>query len=122
MAANIEKMKELFADEKLAKEVLAIENAEDAQEWFSDHGVELTMAEVNGLAAVLNRIASGELTEEQLKQAASGELSEEELTGVAGGLGGLDSQTVKECLVTGSVMGVISGLTIGGMLAAFFAW
>ena len=102
MATNVEKMKELFSDEKLVREVLTIEKAEDAQAWFSDHGVELTLDEVNELGVVLNKIASGEVTEEQLKRAADGEMSEEELTQVAGGLSGTD----------------IAGYIIGGSMGA----
>ena len=121
MAINIEKMQELFSNEELAKEILNIEKAEDAQAWFSDHGVELTMDELNAFASVLNKIGSGELTEEQLKRAADGEMNEEELAQIAGGAD-IDGVTIYSCLVGGSVGGVVSGLLIGGCCVLACGW
>lgn len=119
MATNVEKMKELFSDEKLVREVLTIEKAEDAQAWFSDHGVELTLDKVNELGVVLNKIASGEVTEEQLKRAADGEMSEEELTQVAGGLSGTD---IAGYIIGGSLGGAVSGMAIGTVCILALGW
>ena len=38
------------------------------------------------IGGILNKLASGEITQEQVQKAANGELSEEELEHVAGGL------------------------------------
>ena len=119
MAINVEKMQELFSNEELAKEILNIEKAEDAQAWFSAHGVELTMDELKAFADVFNKILSGEVTEEQLERIAGGELSEEELAQVAGGI---DGTTVYSCIVGGSLGGAVSGMLIGGVCVLAFGW
>ena len=106
MTDKVEKILKIFNDEKLFNEMLSMENAEDAQEWFSEHGADLTIEEVNSLAVFLNKLSSGEITEEQLKKAASGELEEDELELIAGGSG--------TDVAAGIIIGVMGGGTLAG--------
>ena len=65
---------------------MSIEESESAQEWFSNHGVDISLDEVKKLGELFAKIANGEITEKQLRDAAGsdGELSENELSEVAG--------------------------------------
>ena len=85
MDNRIEKMQELMKDEAFVKEMLAKETPEDAQIFFEEHGVEMTLDECRGLYELLDKAANGEISEETLKKAADGELTEEEMEAVAGG-------------------------------------
>ena len=85
MDNKIEKLKEIFQDEALAKEVLSIDKPEDAQEWFDEHGVQLSLDEIKDMGGLCKKIASGEITEDTLQKASKGELTPEELETVAGG-------------------------------------
>ena len=85
MDNRIEKMKELMQDEAFVNELVTKETPEDAQLFFEEHGVEMTLDECRGLYELLDKVANGEISEETLKKAADGELTEEELEAVAGG-------------------------------------
>lgn len=119
MNERAEKLKEIFEDKELAKELLSIEEAEDAQKWFSDHGAELTMDEVKSLGNLFAKIADGEITEEQLRAAAGsdGELSEEELENVAGGIIFID-----DFIIMGGIILGMGGLVTLGASAYFHKW
>ncbi len=116
MTANVERLNKILNDEKLFNEMISVEKAEDAQKWFSEHDVELTIDEVNALAGFLNKLSSGEISEEQLKKASSGELEEDELALIAGGSG--------TDIAAGIIAGVMGGGTIAGaawVICAAFA-
>ena len=78
-----EKVIEIFKGEALAKEVLAIDNPEDAQAWFSDHGIEFTVDELKDMADKINRLSKGEKVRESSTD--TDELSEDDLENVVGG-------------------------------------
>ncbi len=106
---NLERMKELLADEAFVKGLLALETAQEVQEALSQKGVELTVEDIELIADFLNRYQAGELTgkeEKAIKAAQSfkdGELSDEELEEVAGGCGGL---------IMAILIAIVSGVTI----------
>ena len=85
MDNRIEKIQELVKDEEFVKELVTKGTAEDAQIFFEEHGVEMTLDEVRSIGELLDKVAKGEISEETLKKAADGELTEEELEAVAGG-------------------------------------
>lgn len=75
MAANSEKMKELFQDQAFLEELFSKESAEDAQALLKERGVEMTVEELNQFRKTLmDRMEGG-----------GGELSEDDLENVAGG-------------------------------------
>ncbi|MBE5837541.1 hypothetical protein [Butyrivibrio sp.] len=90
MRDTIEKMKEIFENETLLKEMFSNEKPEDAQNWLSEHGVELSLDQIKALGDILKKVASGEITKEQLESAANGELSEDDLEEVSGGYSALE--------------------------------
>lgn len=69
------KLEELMKDEAFVDAIFSKESSEEVQKLFAEKGVELTMEEVEGLAAaVLQAAPEG-----------NGELSEDALDSVAGG-------------------------------------
>ena len=87
---NVEKLKEVLADEGFVKSLFALENAAEVQAALKEKGVEMTEEEVTALCGFFAKVKSGEISREQLEQwaaqAESGELSEEMLEKVAGGI------------------------------------
>ena len=86
---NMEKMKEVFADEAFVKGLFELETAAEVQAALKEKGVELTEEEILSVRDVLAKVESGEISAEQLeqwtKQVESDELPEELLEQVAGG-------------------------------------
>ena len=89
---NIEKIKEIFADEAFVKGLFELETAAEVRVALKEKGVEMSEEEILGIRDLLIKVESGEISAEQAeqwsKQAESGELSEELLEQVAGGLAG----------------------------------
>ena len=79
---NLERIKEILADEAFVKGLLVLETAQEVQEALSQKGVELTVEDIELIADLLNRYQAGELTgkeEKAIKAAQSfkdGELSD----------------------------------------------
>ena len=69
------KLEELMKDEAFVKAMFSKESSEEVQKLFAENGVELTMEEVEDIAAAILKAAPAE----------EGELSEEALGSVAGG-------------------------------------
>ena len=67
------------------------------------------MDEIMSIGGILNKLASGEITQEQVQKAANGELSEEELKHVAGGLE-WDSDDPNCWALAGSGIGAVIGI------------
>ena len=86
---NIEKIKEVFADEAFVKGLFELESAAEVQAALKEKGVELTEEEIFAIRDLLVKVANGEIAAEQLEQwaaqAESGELPEELLEQVSGG-------------------------------------
>ena len=86
---NIEKIKEIFADEAFVKGLFELETAAEVQAALKEKGVEISEEEILGIRDLLGKVESGEISVEQMEQWAaqveSGELSDEMLEQVAGG-------------------------------------
>ena len=86
---NMEKMKEIFADEAFVKSLFELESAGEVQTVLKEKGVELTEEEIFAIREMLLKVADGEISVKQLEQWATqaerGELSEELLEQVSGG-------------------------------------
>ncbi len=89
MDKRTEKMTELMKNKEFVNKLLTIENPVDVQAYFEENGLELSMDEVKQLGTMLSKVASGEISHEQIEKAANGELSEEELESAAGGMVGI---------------------------------
>ena len=89
-----EKLKEIFSDEKLVKEVFAIEAPEDARDWFEEHGVELSLDEIRAMGEAIKKAANGEeLGEDDLEDVTGGSL-----TAIAIVAGGIAIAGIIKCL------------------------
>ena len=86
---NVEKMKEVFADEAFVKSLFELDSAAEVQAALKEKGIEMTEDEILGIRDLLAKMESGEISAEQAeqwsKQAESGELPDEVLEQVAGG-------------------------------------
>ena len=86
---NLEKIKEIFADEAFVKGLFELETAAEVQAALKEKGVEISEEEILGIRDLLGKVESGEISVEQMEQWAaqveSGELSDEMLEQVAGG-------------------------------------
>ena len=106
---NLEKIKEIFADEAFVKGLFELETAAEVQTALKEKGIELTEEEIFAIREMFLKVADGEISAEQLEQWAvqteSGELSEELLEQVSGG----------------SVLGTIGLALIGAACVAAFA-
>ena len=80
---NIEKIKEVFADEAFVKSLFEMETVAEVQTALKEKGIEVPEQEILAVRDIIAKVDSGELSIEQLK---SGELPEEMLEHVAGGL------------------------------------
>lgn len=87
---NVEKMKEVFADEAFVKGLFELETAAEVQTALKEKGIELTEEEIFGIREMFLKVADGEISAEQLEQwavqAESGELPDELLEQVSGGI------------------------------------
>ena len=105
---NMEKMKEIFADEAFVKSLFELESAGEVQAALKEKGVELTEEQILGIRDLLGKVESGEISVEQAerwsKQAESGELSDEMLEQVAGGLAGT------------TILAIYVGVFVGGQV------
>ena len=71
------KLEELMKDEAFLDAIFSKESSEEVQKLFAEKGVELTMEEVDGLAAAILQAApegNGELSEDALDSVAGGTL------------------------------------------------
>ena len=81
---NTEKIKEVFADEAFVKGLFKLGSAAEMQAALKEKGVEMTEQEILTVRELLRKVASGEISGEQMEK---GELPEELLEQVAGGIG-----------------------------------
>ena len=105
MSGRLSGLKEIFENEELAKEVLSIEQPEDAQEWFNEHDVDITLEEVKELGSLISKISSGEISKDMLDKASSGEMTEDELENVAGGALTADDKMGISFLIAAVIIG-----------------
>lgn len=107
---NIERVKEVFADEAFAKSVFELETVSEVQAALKEKGIELSEEEITSIQDALMKVKTGEITKEQIEkwsvQLENGELSEEALEMVSGGTISLIAFLIIELVG----VGIISGL------------
>ena len=107
---NIERVKEVFADEAFAKSVFELETASEIQAALKEKGIELSEEEITSIQDVLMKVKNGEVTKEQIEkwsvQLENGELSEEALELVSGGSITLIVLFVIQLALTGTAAGI----------------
>ena len=114
---NIERVKEVFADEAFAKSLFELETASEMQAALKEKGIELSEEEITSIQDVLMKVKNGEVTKEQIEkwsiQLENGELSEEALELVSGGIGPLSTIFMIAYLaITIGGFGTVSGLAL----------
>ena len=86
---NMEKIKEVFADEAFVKSLFELESAGEVQAALKEKGIELTEEEILSIRDFLLKVEEGDITKEQLEkwtvQLEDGEIPEEMLEQVSGG-------------------------------------
>lgn len=68
------KVQELCKNEDFLKKLFECEEPEDAQDYFKENGIELTLEEVKVLAVLLNLRAQDKITDEDLAKLERGEI------------------------------------------------
>ena len=113
---NMEKMKEVFADEAFVKGLFELDSAAAVQAALKEKGVEMTEDENLGVRELLIKLEKGEISAEQAelwsKQAESGELSDEVLEQVTGG------EIVIMAAVTITIGTILKWIGIGAAVGA----
>ena len=61
---NLEKIKEIFADEALVKGLFELETAAEVQAALKEKGVEMSEEEILGIRELLIKVESGEISVE----------------------------------------------------------
>ena len=79
MSNKTDRLKEIFSDRELVRELADIETSEAAREWFAAHGAELTAEEVEGLGYAFRTVKPADKANMEL-------LDLDELEDVAGGI------------------------------------
>ena len=118
---NIEKIKEVLANEAFVKGLFELESAAEVQAALQEKGVELTEEEILAVRDLLAKMENGEISAEQLED---GELSEEALEQVAGGIlliGSAIVITKVACIIAGAVAGA-AGAGVGTYFAIRNRW
>ena len=123
---NIEKMKEVFADEAFVKGLFELETAAEVQAALKEKGVELSEDEILGIRELFLKVEGGEISAEQLEkwveQAESGELSEELLEQVSGGISTLVAAAVVVFLARVGAAAAVAGVIYGTAHAIKNRW
>ena len=87
---NMDKLKEVFADEAFVEGLLQLESAAEVQEALKEKDIEMTEDDIISLRDIMVKVESGEVSEEQLEswaaQAEEGEIPEKMLELVSGGV------------------------------------
>ena len=106
MIRNNTKLSALLENKNFVVEMMSKETPEDVQKFFLDHGVEMTIDEINEIGKALADIENGTATDE---------LSEDSLENVAGGIGPLTAGAIAWGVVR------VVGAT-GGLALAAYKW
>ena len=113
---NIERVKEVFADEAFAKSVFELETASEIQAALKEKGIELSEEEITSIQGVLMKVKNGEVTKEQIEkwsvQLENGELSEEALELVSGGMDPISIMLIVSVIIQIAGTGTFCGLAI----------
>ena len=126
---NMDKLKEVFADEAFVEGLLQLESAAEVQEALKEKDIEMTEDDIISLRDTMVKVESGEVSEEQLEswaaQAEEGEIPEKMLELVSGGVITITA-LVLGALVTTLKMAAVgvgaAGVTVGASYAVRNRW
>ena len=126
---NMDKLKEVFADEAFVEGLLQLESAAEVQEALKEKDIEMTEDDIISLRDTMVKVESGEVSEEQLEswaaQAEEGEIPEEMLELVSGGVITITA-VLLGALVTTLKMAAVgvgaAGVTVGASYAVRNRW
>lgn len=128
---NQDKMMEILSDQTFIKSLWAMDTAGEVKEALSEKGIELTEEEILAVRDFIEKVESGEITQEQLdvlmECGEDGVLSEEALKLVSGGAVILTvsifyMSLIKVLVGTGVACGAIAGTTLGAVDAVKNRW
>ena len=126
---NMDKLKEVFADEAFVEGLLQLESAAEVQEALKEKDIEMTEDDIISLRDIMVKVESGEVSEEQLEswaaQSEEGEIPEEMLELVSGGVITITALLLG-CLATTLKMAAVgvgaAGVTVGASYAVRNRW
>lgn len=126
---NMDKLKEVFADEAFVEGLLQLESAAEVQEALKEKDIEMTEDDIISLRDIMVKVESGEVSEEQLEswaaQAEEGEIPEKMLELVSGGVITITALLLG-CLATTLKMAAVgvgaAGVTVGASYAVRNRW
>ena len=126
---NMDKLKEVFADEAFVEGLLQLESAAEVQEALKEKDIEMTEDDIISLRDIMVKVESGEVSEEQMEswaaQAEEGEIPEKMLELVSGGVVTITA-ILLGALVTTLKMAAVgvgaAGVTVGASYAVRNRW
>ena len=126
---NMDKLKEVFADEAFVEGLLQLESAAEVQEALKEKDIEMTEDDIISLRDIMVKVESGEVSEEQLEswaaQAEEGEIPEEMLELVSGGVITITALLLGTLVTTLKMAAVgvgAAGVTVGASYAVRNRW
>ena len=126
---NMDKLKEVFADEAFVEGLLQLESAAEVQEALKEKDIEMTEDDIISLRDIMVKVESGEVSEEQLEswaaQAEEGEIPEEILELVSGGVITITALLLGTLVTTLKMAAVgvgAAGVTVGASYAVRNRW
>ena len=115
---NMDKLKEVFADEAFVEGLLQLESAAEVQEALKEKDIEMTEDDIISLRDIMVKVESGEVSEEQMEswaaQAEEGEIPEEMLELVSGGI--VISTAAAIAWGIGYAICAVTGVAVGGWI------
>ena len=115
---NMDKLKEVFADEAFVEGLLQLESAAEVQEALKEKDIEMTEDDIISLRDIMVKVESGEVSEEQLEswaaQSEEGEIPEEMLELVSGGI--VISTAAAIAWGIGYAICAVTGVAVGGWI------
>ena len=126
---NMDKLKEVFADEAFVEGLLQLESAAEVQEALKEKDIEMTEDDIISLRDIMVKVESGEVSEEQLEswaaQSEEGEIPEEMLELVSGGVITITALLLGTLVTTLKMAAVgvgAAGVTVGASYAVRNRW
>ena len=126
---NMDKLKEVFADEAFVEGLLQLESAAEVQEALKEKDIEMTEDDIISLRDIMVKVESGEVSEEQLEswaaQAEEGEIPEKMLELVSGGVITITALVLGSLVTTLKMAAVgvgAAGVTVGASYAVRNRW
>lgn len=126
---NMDKLKEVFADEAFVEGLLQLESAAEVQEALKEKDIEMTEDDIISLRDIMVKVESGEVSEEQLEswaaQAEEGEIPEKMLELVSGGVVTITALLLGALVTTLKMAAVgvgAAGVTVGASYAVRNRW